>query len=212
MPRIVFVTFRPKTRLLKPTEAIPAQKQGARSNVKFGISVNSEKEAADHYEKARKNLLEINRWQEMAGKLSAAFVLTDPHGMPAQRLPLQGDYIRIHLPTAADTKFEWVRIEAIEEQRPNEQSAWIMIRVRPSDPPRKQEETEHFFSKEATSSFYIERKGRKIVASVQGRNELPNLHAPDAGSTIRNLLISLGAMLGLNYPQWKGLVKGLLNA
>ena len=89
-------------------------------------------------------------------------------------------------------------------------SNWIMMRVRPSDPPRQQEETEHFFSKEATSSFIVERTGRKVQASVRGRNELPNLETPGLFNKIRNIFIGLGAMLGLNYPQWKGLVRGLL--
>ena len=189
---------------------VPPQKEGAKSDIKFCVRTFGEKEGLNLYNKARKNLLNINRWQEFAGKLSAEFRLTDPYGKPTERLPLQGDYIRIHLPTAAADKFEWVRIEAIEEQAHHEKLNWIMMRVRPSDPPRHQEETEHFFSKEATSSFIVERTGRKVQASVRGRNELPNVETPGLLNKIRNIFIGFGAMLGLNYPQWKGLVRGLL--
>jgi len=70
--------------------------------------------------------------------------------------------------------------------------------------------TEHFFSKEATSSFLVEHAGRKVEASVKGRNELPNVEIHGLINKIRNLLIGLGAMIGLNYPQWKALVKGIL--
>lgn len=190
--------------------AVPPQREGAKSDIKYCVRTFGEKEGLDLYNKARKNLLDINRWEQFAGKLSAEFRLTDPFGKPADRLPLQGDYIRIHLPTAAADKFEWVRIEAIEEQKHHEKLNWIMIRVRPSDPPRQQEETEHFFSKDATSSFIVERTGRKVQAAVRGRNELPNVEAPGLLNKIRNIFIGFGAMLGLNYPQWKGLVRGLL--
>lgn len=196
---------------MKPNHAaVPPQKTGAKSDIKYSIRTYGEKEGLELYEKARKNLLDINNWQQLAGKLSAEFKLTDPFGNLVQRLPLQGDYIRIHLPTSAEDKFDWVRIEAIEEQKYQNNLNWIMIRVRPSDPPRQQEETEHFFSKEATSSFVVERTGRKVEASVKGRNELPNIKTSGLISKIRNLFIGFGAMMGLNYPQWRGLVKGVL--
>lgn len=190
--------------------AIPRQKKGAESNVTHTITAPGEKESVALYEKARKNLLDINRWQQFAGKLSAAFYLTDQAGKHVNRLPLQGDYIKIHLPTSTEDKFDWVRIEAIEEERKLANVNRIMIRVRPCDPPRKQEETEHFFSKDATSSFSVERTGRKVQAAVRGRNELPNVENEGLVTKIRNVLTAIGAMLGMNYPQWKGLVKGIL--
>ena len=190
--------------------AVPPQEKGAKSDITYCVRTFGEKEGLELYEKARKNLLDINRWQDLAGKVSAEFYLTDPFGKQVQRLPLQGDYIKIHLPSSADDKFEWVRIEAIEEQRLHSNINWIMLRVRPSDPPRAREETEHFFSKEATSSFTVQRTGSKVEAAVRGRNELPNFKAPGLTNRIRNFFIGLGAMIGLNYPQWKGLVKGIL--
>lgn len=189
---------------------VPPQKKGAESDIRYSRSTIGEKEGRALYEAARKNLLDINNWKKLAGKLSADFSLTDPFGKPVQRMPLQGDFIRIHLPTSASDKFDWVRIESIEEQNENMSLNFIHMRVRPSDPPKEQEETEHFFSKEATSSFLVERKGRKVQASVRGRNELPNIAAKNLIDRIRNIFIGLGAMIGMNYPQWKGLVKGIL--
>ena len=195
---------------MKDIEEVPPQKTGAKTDIKHCIRTSNEKEGFLLYQQARNNLLNINNWQKLAGKLSAEFCLTDPFGKLVQRLPLQGDFIRIHLPASSDNKFDWVRIEAIEEQKLHEHLNWIMIRVRPSDPPKEQEETEHFFSKEATSSFLVEHTGRKVEASVKGRNELPNVEIHGLINKIRNLLIGLGAMIGLNYPQWKALVKGIL--
>jgi hypothetical protein len=191
-------------------EAVPPQLKGARSDIKYSVTGSDEAEAIQVYDRARKNLLDINRWQHMAGKASAAFQLADPFGKEESRLPLQGDYIKIHLPVNPPDKFDWVRIEAIEERKLHVHFNWIVIRVRPADPPRQQEETEHFFSREATSSFSVERAGRKVVASVRGRNELPNIQVTGLMNKIRNVFIALGAMMGLNYPQWKALMRGLL--
>jgi len=189
----------------------PQQKEGSESNITYSRTTASEKECRNLYEKARKNLLDINRWQQIAGKLSADFHLTDPYGNPVERLPLQGDYIKIHLPTSSDDKFDWVRIEAIEEKNVSADHQYILIRVRPSDAPRHKEDTEHFFSKDATSSFSIERAGLKIEAAVRGRNELPNIQEQDGlMKKLRNLVVGLTAMFGGNYPQWKGLVRGML--
>ena len=208
--RTIFVLTNVQSVKVKSTAGIPRQKKGAKSDVKYSIRTVGEKEGLDLFEKARKNLLDINRWQQLAGKLSAAFYLTDQFGNNVNRLPLLGDHIKIHLPTSAEDKFDWVRIEAIEEERKLSNLNWIMIRVRPSDPPRQQEETEHFFSKESTSSFRVERTGRKVEASVNGRNELPNVESVGLLTKLRNIFISIGAMMGMNHPQWKGLVKGIL--
>lgn len=189
---------------------LPQQKKGAKSDVKYSVRAKDEAESIALFQKARKNLLNINQWEKMAGKVSATFRLTDEYGNHVNRLPLQGDYIKIHLPTSAEDKFDWVRIEAIEEKRTPVHLCYIMIRVRPTDPPNPQEATEHFFSREATSSFCVERTGQLVEASVRGRNELPNLDAGGIKSILRNLVVSLGAMLGLNYPQWKGLTRGII--
>jgi hypothetical protein len=190
-------------------EGVPTQKKGGKSDITYSVRTLNEQAGLALYEKARKNLLDINNWKQLAGKLSADFSLTDPFGTLVQRLPLQGDFIRIHLPTSANDKFDWVRIEAIEVQNRGNLN-FIGMRVRPSDPPKQKEETEHFFSKEATSSFIVERTGRKVKASVRGRNELPNVKSGSLIDRIRNIFIGIGAMMGMNYPQWKGLVRGVL--
>lgn len=191
-------------------EKVPEQHNGAKSDVRHTRDVVSNDEAAMLYLRARKNILDINNWQNIAGKLSASFSLTDPSGAEVSRLPLAGDYIKIHLPTSRREKFDWVRIEKVSEEHPDDYTSRIQIQVRPSEPPTPQQETEHFFSKEATSSFFVERKGKRLSAEVRGRNELPNLQAPGLLNKVRNAFIALGAMAGLNTPQWAALVKGVL--
>jgi hypothetical protein len=189
---------------------IPAQHSGAASDIHYSKETETEEEAKKLYDRARNNLLSINKWEQFAGKLSAAFLLTDHRGLAVDRFPLNGDYIRIHIPGSPANKFDWVRIERVEEERPATQRNRIMIQVRPSDAPLEHVETEHFFSKQATSNFYVEKNGNKITAAVVGRNELPNLHQKGLLAKIRNLLISLPALAGANTPQWKSLTKGIV--
>jgi hypothetical protein len=191
-------------------ETIPAQRKGAKSDISYSIRVADEAEAKKIYAKARKNLFNINGWSSLAGGLSAEFYLTDPFGKEVSRLPLQGDYIKIHLPASAKDKFDWVRIEKIEEEKSHSSHNWVTIRVRPAEQPKEKEDTEHFFTRDATSSFSVERKGTRVKAFVSGRNELPNTETHGFLKKLRNAAIALAAMAGLNTPQWKALVKGLI--
>jgi hypothetical protein len=189
---------------------IPAQHSGAESDIHYSKAAETDEDAKKLYDKARTNLLSVNKWKDLAGKLSAAFLLTDHRGVAVNRFPLNGDYIRIHLPGSPHNEFDWVHIERVEEEQPATHRKRIMIQVRPSDAPKEHEETEHFFSRQATSNFFVERNGNKITAAVIGRNELPNLHRKGLLSKIRNLLISLPALAGANTPQWKSLTKGII--
>jgi hypothetical protein len=194
-------------------QQVPQQKKGSKSDFSHSVTAQNGDDGSQLYEKAKQNLLDINNWHVISGKLSARFFLTDPFGKEVQRLPLQGDYIKIHLPSSSDDKFDWVRIESIEERKIADDASTISMRVRPSDPPKKQEETEHFFSKEATSSFVVERKGNKVNASVHGRNELPNTSEPEGVfKKVRNAAIAIAAIAGFNMPQWKGLAKGIVTS
>lgn len=189
---------------------VPTQRKGASSDVQHTVRCRNEDEAITVYERGRKNLLDINRWQSIAGKLSADFSLTDAVGVPVQRPPQQGDYIRIHLPSSTQGTYDWVRIEALDEAKKQPHIQCINMRVRPTDPPNAVDETTHFFSSEATSTFSVARKGSVVVASVRGRNEVPNTEAVGVLQKVRNALVALAAMVGFNKPQWKGLVKGFL--
>lgn len=191
-------------------QKVPTQQEGASSDIHHEVEASNEQEAKEWYIMARNKLCHINQWKSYAGELSASFTLTDANGHQVERHPAQGDYIKIHLPTSSEDKFEWVRIEKVNEEHSGNEVSMMEVQVRPSQPPNQPGETEHFFSKESTSSFFVERNGKKIAAYVRGRNELPNLETPGVFNKIRNAIIAIVAMTGLNAPQWKALVKGLL--
>lgn len=200
---------------ITPEKIIPAQRTGGRSSTRHSRKAGNEASAKRLYEHCRQNLLEVNRWHDLAGPLSAIFQLTDENGWPVNGQAREGYYFRIEMPAVPGNPegkgYDWVRVEQIEEEK-SDNLAWTAIRVRPAQPPISDHPTStaHFFTHEASSSFCIERKYNRITASVFGRNEKPNMEAGKIMARIRNAIIAVAAILGMSKSQWKGLVKGIV--
>jgi hypothetical protein len=191
---------------------VPVQKKGARSDTYYSIRAADENDAGDLFQNARMNLLNVNSWHALAGS-GANFRLVNEKGEELCTLVEKGNYIRINLPGIPGTETgkgdEWVLVEKVEEGN-MKYHEYAAIRVRPAVPPfADKPETAHFFSEDATSSFYVVRNNNKITVSVSGRNEIPNTDTSNPLTWIRNVIVGLGAMLGFNKPQWKKLVKGI---
>jgi hypothetical protein len=194
---------------------LPAQAKGASSNSIYSVRAHDVATAQHLFEKAKKNLLDVNNWQKFAGPSSAAFKLVDEGGMETSEPPRKGSYLRIELPvankTAAGHGFDWVQVQSItKEKRPGYEC--IAMIVRPAVPPFfNGGQVAHFFTEDATSTFYVERKRNRVLAAVYGRNEYPNIsRVSKFTNKIRNAVVAIGAMVGINKPQWKNLVKGWL--
>ena len=190
--------------------SLPKQKEGAQSDNCFTIKSNTLTEAENLYNNAKENLIHVNNWNKLAGGLSAKFQLTNSHGDALYRPAKEKDHIKIQLPVAGK-HYDWVKIESIEEEKVDDLHEHITIKVRPTnDPLTSERDTAHFLTSDATSSFSIQRKGEKVTAAINGRNELPNTQTKGFFRKIRNAIIGLTVMLGLNTPQWKALAKGLV--
>lgn len=193
---------------------VPGQHKGAKSVTKYSIKLPSISSAESFFQNARKNLLNVNAWHVIAGPGSAIFEVFDPNGQKINSTVKKGNYLRITIPvipgSPAGKGADWVKVEKInEEEKQNYQS--MAISVRPASAPITDEsEVAHFFAPDATSTFSIERNNNVVIASVNGRNETPNTKTKSFWARIRNLLVALGAMIGLNKPQWKKLAKGLI--
>jgi hypothetical protein len=197
----------------KPT--VPPQHTGAATNTVFSVMLPSLKESRERYYQAKSRLLDINRWHEFAGPLSANFTLTDDTGREVDHPAREGDHIRINLPgpgSKTGDGYDWVAIEQIEDKTTTSgKTAYAAIRVRPSvNPQQWHGKVAHFYDPSATSSFVVELSGRCVKASVYGRNEKPNTEPPSFWDKMRNTLVAISASLGLSKPQWKSLVKGLV--
>jgi len=193
------------------SKIIPPQTVGSSIDAVEKRIFKTETEAQALFDKASKRLLSVNEWEKYAG--ISSFQLIDAHGVRAERTAETGDFIRIDIPgpgTHVGMGYDWVRIEDIKFLSEDEQQVLSVI-VRPCHHPMDKEgPTAHFFKDTATSTFVIRKFGLVVTAEEHGRNEVPNT---DQGSFLdksRNFFVGIAAKIGLSYPQWKSLVKGLL--
>lgn len=196
---------------------IPPQLEGARKDIEQVVVTKDPNAARALFETARKRLLDVNHWDQLCGKVTSNFRLTDQDGKPLGRTAQKGDYFKIDLPgpgTMEGNGYDWVRIESIEDlPDPAGGKESIVITVRPAPSPEsKGENVAHFFNHHATSSFVVSREGTEVKAAVYGRNELPNTGTTQMVDKVRNAVIAVSAILGFSDVQWKNLVKGLLHS
>ncbi|NTE05621.1 hypothetical protein G6M26_20500 [Agrobacterium tumefaciens] len=192
-------------------DRIPDQQEGSKIDVEESRNFETINDAIAFFDVACRRLLNINLWDEISGLSS--FQLFDEHGNEVHREGKEGDYIRIDIPgpgTKSGDGFDWVRIEEIiRHQDANEEL--LSIRVRPSVKPMAEGNSPaHFLKAEATSTFIVRRLQLRVQAEEHGRNEMANTDTTHILDNARNLLVGGAAKLGLSYPQWKLLVKGIM--
>lgn len=182
-------------------------------NVEDSVRLANEAEAKSFYQVVKNRLLNINRWKDWAGALSAGFALTNEDGQAIDTFPRAGNYFRINIPApgiVSGEGYDWVRIEEVKEESEGNRE-YTVIRVRPARSPlNKTDDTAHFYTEEATSNFVVQRKGLDVSAGVHGRNEKPNVETETVIDKIRNAVVGTGAVAAFSKLQWKALVKGLL--
>lgn len=192
---------------------VPPQQTGSEMNAVEKLELTSTAEAIHFFKTVKQRLLDVNRWTEIAGGEMSDFLLTDGEGRLVQRKATGGDHIRIDIPgpgTQTGGGYDWVRITEIKVEVLDDAEVMSMT-VRPSSNPLTgTEETAHFLTEKASSTFQVKRVGHTLYAEEHGRNEVPNTATNNTLDNIRNTLVGWGAKAGFSYPQWKALVKGLL--
>lgn len=162
--------------------------------------------AVKEFERSKAKLFDVDAWSDLPG-ITSEFELYDRNGRRAEnKQPEVGDFVRIMLPTP--TPENWVQVIDVKE---NEEEAEFT--VSPSEDPRdKDDDIEHFFVKEATSTFRIELKGQSIYAYEIGKNEGVNNQGEEAGDRkVLNTLISAGGWIAFQELQWKKLTAYLVH-
>jgi hypothetical protein len=195
---------------------IPSQRVGSRLDTSHEFKAETEHEAKMVFRMAADRLLNVNVWEKICGSMSAKFFLTDKSGNLVNRAAKAGDHFKIDIPgpgPSAGDGYDWVEVEAMDDHRnPSGPEESLTIRVRPSPSPANETtDTAHFFKDDATSSFRVRRVGRRVIAEVHGRNEVPNTNVKATPDKIRNAVVGSGAVAGMSKPQWKNLVAGLLD-
>jgi|SRR5215203_147913 len=194
-------------------EIVPAQFAGQEIEAEATKELKDEAGAKSLYNAAKKKLLDVNNWKRVAGTISAQFQIIDGKGEEVTRNIKKGDYLRINIPGPGSKEgdgYDWVLVEELKEiNRGSVQS--VGFRVRPNENPfGKKNETSHFYSKEATSSFIICRENSRVISWIIDRNLLPNTEPGSLVDKVRDVVVGVSAIAGLSKVQWQQLADGLI--
>ena len=167
----------------------------------------SDKDAADRaFKKSKAKLFHVEQWSELPG-LASKFELYN-HGGERYRAekPQIGDFIRILLPLPVPEN--WVKITDIQDHADKAE-----FTVHPSrDPQESDNDIEHFFVDEASSTFKVERKSNTIYAYEIGKDEGINNRGEEAGDRgLLNTILSEGGWLAFQEMQWEKLTTYLVH-
>ncbi len=192
---------------------VPDNVKGKSVDLQAAVLEENQENAENTFSRACTRLLNPPIWHELAGTFSAKFELNDQAAQYPERLAEVGDFLKIKIPgpgNSAGDGYDWVKVEAIEENTVPGNEASFGMRVRTSPSPNNAEKgTAHFFKEDATSTFIVTRNGTKVKVSYYGRNELPNTEG-SITEQIRNTVVASGAAWGLSELHWKALLEGLL--
>ncbi len=194
-------------------EHVPSQEIGEQMDAEEQRLFTDEAAAIEFFELVKYRLLDVNQWASLTGSALSTFQLNNTFGNPVERLAEEGDYIKIDIPgpgSSVGKGYDWVLIEKVMQAK-EEGMEVLTLRARPAaNPLSKSNDTAHFLTEQATSTFQVKRIGKHLYAEEHGRNEQANTYTADTLDNIRNMAVGWMAMLGLSYPQWKSLLKGLL--
>jgi hypothetical protein len=192
---------------------VPENVTGKSVDLEESVVADTAEEAENTFNRACTRLLNPPVWHQLAGTLSAAFELQSPAAENVERLAAVNDYLKISIPgpgNSAGDGYDWVKVEAIEENTiPGAETSFAMRLRSSANPEHREKGTAHFFNEDATSTFVVKKTGNRIFISYHGRNEVPNTGG-DLTDKVRNTLVATGAALGLSELHWKALLKGLL--
>lgn len=192
---------------------VPAQQEGGSLDATAKVQFNSIESAKEFYEIAKLRLLNVSGWAEICKVPLSTFILCDEKGNEVNRLAITGDLLKIDIPGPGPTSgegYDWVKIEKITEDVTGDISI-TSLQARPAANPLNEDPAvAHFFTEQATSTFQVKLIGSIVTAEEHGRNEVPNTDTSHLADNIRNTLIGWSARIGLSFPQWKSLVKGIV--
>lgn len=200
---------------VKIIPGVPFHLKGAYHDTESTKEFSSPELALQNFEILKDRFFSINRWKEFCGDWSADFKLFDASGTYVDRMPKQGDFIRIDIPGSGDFAakgFDWVEIVKIDDNPYQENADRYLMICRPCGIPNsKNSHIAHFFSRKSSSSFLIKRNKNFLKVGVYGRNEIPNFSKTDFLGKIRNFIIFIAGSLRLTKIQWKSLTDGLID-
>lgn len=190
--------------------SIPAQQHGIKKEFSSARRFVTLADAQLCYATAVSRLLNINHWHELTA-MPSTFRIMSKNGKQQRRRVKLNDMVCIGIPgpeNADGAGYDWVRVENLKflTGRRREQ---CLLTLRPTPMPGT-EQTAHFFSSDATSSFLITRSGNVVTSDYYGRNELPNTDTSGIKETVRNIAVATGAIMGFSAAIWGPLTASFL--
>jgi hypothetical protein len=188
-----------------------ASKEPNTSSVSFAKrNFTDEKQAAAFFPEVKVKLLNLENWNKNAGLSS--FELFDENGtVKADKTIHKGDFNRISLKGSG--KYDWVKIIDIY-QGENE----FVITVKPTydptgDNPDKTK-VSHFFTREATNNFCLQKDDKSLALYVIGLGEKQNVsETENVIETTRNIAVAnLGSYLGIQKGEWTTFCENFLSS
>ena len=154
--------------------------------------------------RGKERLFAVTNWSELLG-INSTFTLCDQQGQPTSQQPAVGYFVCIVLPGLAVEN--WVEITEVQET-----ATAAYFTVHPcANPTSPSAETQHFFVKEASSTFRVEQEHLVIRGMEIGKNEKINNQDYQAGDrAFLNTLIAQGAWAGFQDIQWEKLTDYLV--
>ncbi|MEO8763855.1 MAG: hypothetical protein ABI416_06195 [Ginsengibacter sp.] len=194
---------------------VPENIKGKSTDLEHPVTRDTRDQALESFQRACNRMLIIKTWHKLTGFGSAEFLQINPEGKECTRLAEAGDYIRIDVPgpgPASGDGYDWVTVETIEGPTdPGAKNESFGMRVRACKNPNGHgNDTAHFFTGDATSTFIVNRKSNTVSVSYHGRNEVPNTRTEKLKDSVRNALVGTGALIGISEMQWSGLIKSFL--
>jgi hypothetical protein len=165
--------------------------------------------ARKEFERAKEKLFSVNRWSDIPGG-TATFELYDRQGHPSPAgVPVEGFFLRICFPGPLPEN--WVRVAQVRQE---ERLAEFSVNPceNPCPLPGREKAVEHFFTKEASSTFRVELRENTLWAFEIGQRERINNHSKEAGDrALVNTLIAEGGWAGIQKRQGDKLTRYLVH-
>lgn len=161
------------------------------------------------FQKSKEKLFNVNLWSRLPG-ITSRFQLYSPNGdKKFTDRPQINDYIKIVLPGPFPEN--WVVVTKLTEEE-HLANFTVSPSENPMDKWSQSDEIEHFFIKEATSTFQVQIKNTDIYAYEMGKNEAINNKGYEAGKRkLINTLLAEGGWAGFQKYQWHKLLEYLVH-
>lgn len=195
--------------LLDKAAAVTASSTGKMSSVASAArNFPAETEAEKCFAELREKLFQIEKWNADSGLSS--YELFDESGSVCERERARiGNFIKTTL--AGSGKSDWLKIIDIDESADE-----IVLTVQPTYNPTEdatdKSVTSHFFTRESTNNFCLQRKGDTLNFYVIGLDEKSNTaDTNNIIETARNVATAnLGHYLGIQKGEWTTFCKNFL--